>query len=370
MTLSFVHAADFHLGADLRRMGAASMRLETAQFEALEKTLAAASDAEAAFVVICGDLFDSRNPRRSILTKTAEIISRHADLHVFVLPGTHDFLSESSVYSHENTGWASRNLTILNETKSSPYYIPGCNCYLYFRANRSNRSRISPIRDFSRKADDGFHVGLGHGSLLIPGLGMDNDYPISAPEIESSGLDYIALGHWHTPRVEVFEQTHLAYSGIPQPLSFSDPEQGSVFLVHVSEEKNVAIQPVATSTVSFRRISATIFHPIEVKRVIEKYADPDSIVKLVLSYSDNFTEAHEVEEIIKDSESRFLLLQSDNQNSPGFKPRNGNGSVMNEKLIEAYRAELNRLRDHDSAERTALYEKAYDLGVKIISGEI
>jgi DNA repair exonuclease SbcCD nuclease subunit len=201
-------------------------------------------------------------------------------------------------------------------------------------------------------------------------LGTDNDYPISAPEAESTRLDYVALGHWHTPRVEVFGQTHIAYSGIPQPLSFSDPEQGSVFLIRVSEEKKVVIEPVATSVVSFKRISATIFHPLEVKRVIEKYADPDSVVKLVLSYSDNFTEAYEVEEIIKNSESRFLLLLSDNPNSPGFKPPNGSGSVMNEKLIEAYRAELNRLRDHDSAERAALYDKAYDLGVKIISGEI
>jgi len=370
MTLSFIHAADFHLGADLRRLGAASMRLETAQFEALEKTLAAASDARAAFVVICGDLFDSRNPRQSILKKTDEIISRYADINVFVLPGTHDFLSESSVYAHGNVGWKSRNLVILDETQSSPCHIPGCNCYLYFRANRSNRSQGSAIRGFARKTDDGFHIGLGHGSFLIPGLGTDNDYPITVPEGETSRLDYIALGHWHTPRIEVFGQTHIAYSGIPQPLSFSDPERGSVFFVRVSENNKVLIEPVATSTISFKRISATIFHPIEVKRVIEKYADPDSVVKLVLSYSDNFTEAYEVEEIIKNSESRFLLLLSDNPNSPRFKPPSNGGRVVNEKLIEAYRAELNRLRDNDSAERAALYDKAYELGVKIISGEI
>lgn len=168
----------------------------------------------------------------------------------------------------------------------------------------------------------------------------------------------------------MFGQTRAAYSGIPQPISFSDPERGSVFSVRLSEDKGAIISPVATSRISFKEVSATIFHPIEVEGVIEKHADPESIVKLSLSYSDNFTEAYEVEEIMKNSESRFLLLLSGNQKSSGSQPPNGAAHILNEKLIEAYRAELNRLRDHDSAERAALYDKAYDLGVKIISGEV
>jgi hypothetical protein len=41
----------------------------------------------------------------------------------------------------------------------------------------------------------------------------------------------------------------------------------------------------------------------------------------------------------------------------------------NEQLIEAFEAELTRLREADSLERSVLYEKAAELGGLIIKGQ-
>ncbi|MCP4569291.1 MAG: hypothetical protein GY841_17080, partial [FCB group bacterium] len=99
MPLKFIHAADFHLGADLRRLGSDELieALREAQLGALEKTLAAAVEQQVSFVLICGDFFDNRFPIADIIEKIRKLFSRFSSVPVFILPGTHDFLSDDSV---------------------------------------------------------------------------------------------------------------------------------------------------------------------------------------------------------------------------------------------------------------------------------
>ena len=370
MSLTFIHAADFHLGADLRRFGAAGERLADAQFAALDKTLRSAGERRADFVLICGDLFDSRSPSRSIIDKTRSIFSSYPSMMVFVIPGTHDFLSERPVFSPSQPEWAPENVTTLIDNALSPYQVRDKNTYLYFRANCSNKSHQSPVAGMIRTKEDGFHIGLAHGSLQTGSLDFDYDFPIGFKNITASGLDYIALGHWHRPRTEKSGRTTVAYSGIPQPLSYSDPEEGSVCITTIEDTGKVEIERIVTSSIALKRVSATIYHPQEAANLLENLADPNSIVKLAFRLSDNWSEAFDVEEVIEKAKARFLLVQPDIHNGPdSVRPRvPANGS--NEQLIRAFTAELDHLRRADSSERAVIYEKAAEHGVKIITGEL
>ena len=369
MPLTFIHAADFHLGANLHRFAGARKRLQDAQFRALEKTLQLAVDNRAAFVLICGDLFDSRNPSPAIIRSTSEVFSTHPRMPIYILPGTHDFLSENSVLWPGKNSWTEGNITILDHTLTSPFRVPDSGCLLYFRPNRSNRSSISPISGLVREHETGFHIGLAHGSLQIGGLDFKNDYPIYPEDVIKSGLDYLALGHWHNSRIEKQGRTTIAYPGISQPISWSDPETGSVLVVRLDDSGSVSADPIAVSSINLQKIEAVIYHPLEVGQLLEKAANPNSIVKLNLLYSDNFNDKLEVEKIINIWSSRFLLVQSDNQ-KPEEKPAVLNvPEECNEMLIKAFKAELTRLKEADSPERGELYDKAASLGTRIITGE-
>ncbi len=369
MSLSFVHAADFHLGADLRRFGKARERLVDAQFRALEYTLSAAAERHAAFVLICGDLFDSRNPSPKIISRTASIFDRFRKVTVFVIPGTHDFLSEGAVLAPGRSIWAPPNVVILTDPESSPFYFEELDVCIHFRPNITNRSGQSPISGLKRTVKSRFHIALAHGSLSA-GSAFGHDFPIDPDEIEKSGLDYLALGHWHSPRVESFGNTVAAYSGIPQPLSFSDPETGSVFFVNCHAAGAADPERVETSTIRLKKLSSTVYHPQDVKNLLELAPDPNTILKLDLLYSDNCIERLEVDEVIKHARSRYILVQKEKkqQKQPGSPPPIPDD--VNQDLVHAYKAELDRLREADSPERGAIYEKALKMGTNIIKGDI
>lgn len=370
MPLSFIHAADFHLGANLRRFGPARTQLEAAQYRALELTFEAAVAHQADFVLICGDLFDSRIPQPAVIERAQSIFDRYSAVDVYVLPGTHDFLSDGSIFSSSKSGWFPTNVAILNGKQTMPFRLPDSDTYLYFLPNRTNRSTRSPIHGLRRSADEGMHVGIAHGSLNLGGPGFGADFPVDPVEIEKSGLDYLALGHWHAPRVDNYRKTTVAYSGIPQPISYSDPESGSVFLVRVDSLSPISPEPIATSTIRLKSVSADIYHPQDLENLLEEYANDKTIIKMDLRYSDKLKETYAVKDIIAKAESRFLLVQKNSQKTrlAGSLPEAT--SEINQPLIDAFNSELLHLREVDSPERSVIYERASELGTKLIKGEL
>lgn len=369
MPLSFIHAADFHLGAGLSRFGPARETLEKAQFQALVKTLQWASKEAAAFVLISGDLFDTRNPSARVLKRAGEIFASLREIRIYILPGTHDFLGEDSVLARDRADWIPPNVTVLNENIDSPYYCAELNCHLYFRPNRSNRSASSPISGLVRGAGDGFHIGLAHGSLDLGGLDLSNDFPIDPADVERSRLDYFALGHWHRPRMEKFGQTTVAYPGIGQPLSFSDPENGSVLYVRLEDTADVMVRARPVSSVTLKRVDTRIHHPKELADLFDRLADPNTILKLRPHFSDNLKETKEAERLISKASPRFLLMQSEDNMAKSPASATNARIISNQQLIRAFKAELARLKKADSEERAALYDKAAELGSAIITGD-
>jgi len=369
MSVSFIHAADFHLGADLRRFGRVRRRLDEAQFTALEKTLMAAVERQASFVVICGDLFHTRRPSAAVMSRAASVFDEFRQVPAFIIPGTHDFLSENSPLSSASSIPAPENVRILNDPGLSPLYFEKLNVYIYFRPNTTNRSTQSPIGGILRSGESGIHIGLAHGSLGT-GSAFANDFPLDPAEVAHSCLDYLALGHWHSPRIEKCGKTVAAYPGIPQPLSFSDPETGSVFHVTCGPGSTCIPERVETSTIRLKKLSATVYHPQDVKKLIDKAPDPNTILKLDLRFSDNCSERLEIERIIERAKSRYILVHEENHREGQADSRLPSPGDVNRDLINSYKAELERLRQADSPERAVIYEKAVELGTKIIEGDL
>jgi DNA repair exonuclease SbcCD nuclease subunit len=322
MSPAFVHAADFHLGADLRRFGTAAEKLRAAQYDALANTLAYAASSGAAFVLICGDLFDSRFPRPEVAAKTREILAAFPSIPIYILPGTHDYLSEGSILDRGEFSTGLSHVVILDDRVSSPLVLPECNCRLHFSVNRSNRSAASPIAGFCRGDGDSFSIGAAHGSLQIGGLNAAYDFPIRPREIAHSGLDYLALGHWHRFRQECIGKTPVVYPGTPQPLGFSDPEAGSIAFVKLEKGCPAKVEQVPTGTISFVALAEKIYHPQQVRRLLEKTAEANKIIKTAFTYSDNFNEPTEVAAIITSFAPRFLFMvnQDAPQSPDGFEP--------------------------------------------------
>ena len=97
---------------------------------------------------------------------------------------------------------ASRRPT--SSSRSSPRRRRRSTCRCSTRSSTAGSSRRSARRRArspgSSAASGGrtWRIGLIHGSLLIAGRTEHDDVVFTAEEIAASGLDYLALGHWHS----------------------------------------------------------------------------------------------------------------------------------------------------------------------------
>jgi DNA repair exonuclease SbcCD nuclease subunit len=82
---------------------------------------------------------------------------------------------------------------------------------------------------------------MAHGSFYIPEKIAEDDHVFRLEEVKTSGMDYLALGHWH--RVySCSEKPPAWYSGPPEWIP-DQRERGAVLLVSISDAGEVKVEP-------------------------------------------------------------------------------------------------------------------------------
>ncbi len=84
-----------------------------------------------------------------------------------------------------------------------------------------------------------------------------DDVVITQDEIAASGLDYLALGHWHGAQVAKARGVTYAYSGAPEPVALDQDKAGKVLLVTLDAKGEDEARSRSRSASSARRRSST-----------------------------------------------------------------------------------------------------------------
>src|SRR5260370_15716508 len=116
--VSFLHAADLHLGMRVTRFNPEiSNRIREARFVALDNVLKRATELRADFLLIAGDLFDDLEVDQ-VTARRAFMMLEGASMAVYVLPGNHDPLVPGGVW--DRPPWANladKGLHLFRERK-------------------------------------------------------------------------------------------------------------------------------------------------------------------------------------------------------------------------------------------------------------
>lgn len=321
--LRLLHMADVHLGARHHDLGPAAAAQRERQFGAFRRAVELAIAEKVQLVLICGDLFDSNNqPRRSVERAAAEL-RRLADRNVatVIIPGTHDVFDSSSIYrafdlpAMAGLPAQSDAIVVLTDMRSEVSY-PDLSVTVHGRVSRTKRAAASPLAGFSAPTDGGWQIAMIHGSLVVPGKVEQDDVLFTEQEVEASGLDYLALGHWHSHRQGRAGGTTWAYSGAPEPVALDQDGAGQVLLVSLSQKngtREVSIEARQVGQSRIRRIELDAgdvpSQPALVARLAE-LADPDLVadVRLIgLRGSDLDLNLDEVEHQLQRSFLRLSL---------------------------------------------------------------
>jgi DNA repair exonuclease SbcCD nuclease subunit len=317
--LRLLHTADVHLGARHADLGDAASAQRERQFDAFRTSVDLAIAEKVDLFLVAGDLFDSNvQPGRSVERVAAELARlAQARIRSVLIPGTHDVYDRSSVYraydlpAMAGTRPAEDMVTIL--TPERPWiHLPALEAVIHGRVFATKRAPHSPLRDLAAVETPAatWRLGLLHASILIPGRTEHDEVVVTVDEIAASGLDYLALGHWHSAQSSKAKGVTYAYSGAPEPVAVDQDRAGKVLLVTLEEHdgvKTVSIDERTVGRTSFRSLdvdAATIASQPALVEKLRAAADPDVVldVRLIGVRPDTLdVEPLEVEEALRGS---------------------------------------------------------------------
>ena len=323
MGVRIVHTADVHLGARHTDLGDRAAAQRERQFAAFRATVDLAIEAGADLFLVAGDLFDSNaQPRRSVERVAAEL-ARLAGRRIrsVLLPGTHDVCDRASIYrAYDLTELAGLEtgtdlVTVLTPERPVVHF-PELETVVFGRLFATKRAPRSPLAGFSAAgASETWRIGMIHGSLLVPGRTDADEVVFSAEEVAASGLDYLALGHWHSAQSGTAGKVRYAYPGAPEPVAVDQDRAGKALLVTLSLVDGVRTVDVEERTVGRTRfvreevdVTTVASQPALVERIAAQ-ADPDVVMDVRLVGVRSGDLDVDVDEVLRSLAPSFLAVR-------------------------------------------------------------
>jgi len=301
--LRIIHTADVHLGARHDDLGEQAAAQRERQFAAFKAAVDLAIAEKVDLFLVAGDLFDSNvQPKRSVDRVAAELKRLvGAKIRSVLIPGTHDVYDRASIYgAYDIAGMAGSApddgmVTVLDPDHPS-VRLPALDAVVHGRVYATKRAPGSPLVEMTaavaavaaEQPTVTWQVGMVHGSIAIPGKTDRDDVVITTDEIAASGLDYLALGHWHSAQNAKAGAVTYAYAGAPEAVALDQDRAGKVLLVQLDERAGNR-----TTTVEERQVGKTRFLKLETDattvisqpaliELLAARADPDLVLDVRL----------------------------------------------------------------------------------------
>lgn len=323
MVFRFVHTADWQIGMRAAHVGGVAERVREARFEAAERVVELSSEHQVDALVLAGDTFEDTDIPRPLVQRVVDLL-RRSRAPVFVLPANHDPLVPHGVFAHPAWAAAEPKVRVLRTNEpvaaGAAVLLP---CPLRQRSSFDDPTHSIPSAESTGRT---IRVGVAHGSLRdagAPNEELVDDFPIDRDCVRRARLDYLALGHWHTPsRHEVEGVIRVAYCGSHEPTKFGEQSEagrsGECLLVEI-EGPGVEprLHPLRTAVLDWRQTRREVRSRDEVDRLREELdgesdvARTSALLHLELEGTLDLPDAARLIEIAELASARFLFARVD-----------------------------------------------------------
>ena len=239
--MRFVHTADWQLGMTRYFLnGEAQPRYSAARRDVVADLGRLAADVGAEFVVVAGDVFEHNQLAPRDVSQSLEAM-RAIGVPVYLLPGNHDPLDASSVYTSALfDAECPDNVTVL---RHAGVHEVRAGLQLVAAPWTSKAPSSDPVAGVLEDldADGAVRIVVGHGGvdIFVPDKDRPSLIRLAALEaaIQRGAVHYVALGDKHS-RMQVGTTGRIWYSGSPEVTNYDDIETdpGHVLVVDVDEE--------------------------------------------------------------------------------------------------------------------------------------
>ncbi len=249
----FIQTSDWQIGMKGGGLGEAGPIVREIRIESIHNVLKLAQQEKVDFVLLCGDIFEHNMISQEEAKKVVTIFNQYPDIPLYLLPGNHDILGADCIYNRVIFQQVN-NLTILCTIDSVE--VPGAilhPCPVLSKFTKQDLTETIPVVN----EIDGIHIAVAHGSLVgkFPSSNWEDiELPIKPSCVERTGIDYLALGHWHSHRT--FEDSNgiarIVYSGTHEQTNYDEDDAGQCLLVQIDAKGSVPkIKPIKTGQLTW-----------------------------------------------------------------------------------------------------------------------
>jgi DNA repair exonuclease SbcCD nuclease subunit len=269
--MRFVHTADWQLGMTRYFLnGEAQPRYSAARRDVVAGLGSLAAEVGAEFVVVAGDVFEDNQLAPRVVSQSLEAM-RAIGVPVYLLPGNHDPLDASSVYTSALfTAECPENVTVLDrpgvhEVRQGLQIVAAP-----WRSKAPTTDLVADVLD-GLVADDVTRIVVGHGGvdIFVPDKDRPSLIHLAALDaaVARGAVHYVALGDKHS-RMQVGPSGRVWYSGSPEVTNYDDIEadSGHVLVVDIDDA-----DPKRPVMVAPRRVGSWRF--VSLRRSVDNSRD-------------------------------------------------------------------------------------------------
>lgn len=329
MALTFLHTADWQLGKPYQRVTDETKRarLQHERIAALRRIGEAAREAQAAFVLVAGDLFDSTSPLNATVALACEAIGA-MNVPVLVIPGNHDYggpgsLWEQPFFVREREKLAP-NLRIL--LTPEPVMLEQA---VLFPAPLLRRHDHADPTAWIRHAFEAVdfptqlpRIVLAHGSVQGFETTQDDEDEeakglnlIDLKRLPDEEIDYIALGDWHGTKPISPKAWYAGTHEIDRFPKGSDNDPGNILIVRAARGEMPFVEKKRSGHFRWNefpyRFSEDEGFPAFQAALEESIGEwgQDSLLKLSLEGSLGIETSQRLAELIESLQARLLRVK-------------------------------------------------------------
>jgi len=270
-SLRFIHAADLHLDSPFRGLGEVSPelrdQLQFATLTSLQRIVDHSINVRADFLVIAGDLYDSRDRSLRALLAFRKQMERLAerDISVFIVHGNHDPLN----------GWGSEfqlppNVTTFSGRIDTEPFLRRGREVASITGVSYTRERVMEnlAASFKPSGSAPYTVAVLHAN--VGGHTGHADYaPATVDELSNAGFNYWALGHVHNRAILSTDPAFVVYPGNPQGRHARESGPRGCYQVDVDTSGRTHLQFVETGVVRWSHLEMSIVGHSRVSGLID-----------------------------------------------------------------------------------------------------
>lgn len=252
------HTSDNHIGMTFNRYpDGIREKLVDQRLKSLENMVVRANEEGADLFVVAGDLFNSLRIKKSLITDTAQVLSKFSGACVLVLPGNHDYYTENEELWKLFLAKSREEVVLINENKPFDLRDYGLSAMVYpavCDSKHSKENKLAWIRQVDLD-ENLLNICLAHGAFegITPDI-EGNYFYMSRKDLTSLNMDLCLIGHTHVPYPEdgLVREDRIFNAGTHEPDGMNYRLSGSAFIIDIDDKKYIRSRRLETGHFLFR----------------------------------------------------------------------------------------------------------------------